>query len=161
MRYVLGDVGDDVYTAWAKMVQSNGGAPVTLPGDAIAIDTSSSTSVYQSFINAQALPAARYTVAQAQKLGLTTYDYTSSDGAFVYITAPDNVVQFVADNGVIVGGVAASAPAIAKGALSIVPDWLKQLQTGSQILVGVAVIGGGLYILSFLPRGNPPRRRRR
>lgn len=152
------DLGNyaDPYTQWVAMVQSNGGTPSILPGDAIAIDPTSSSSVFHSFINNQGLPAARYTVAQAKALGITSPDATSSDGQFVYVMAPDDVVTFVADNGIIVAGVAQSKLPPPK-----LPDWLQNIETGAKVVVGLGILGAGLYVFSFLPRGNPRPRSRR
>lgn len=146
------DDGSDPYTLWAAQVASMGGTATVLPGNAIAVDVSSSTSVYTSMINAQSLPAAKYSAAQATALGLTSPDYVSPDGSTYYFVAPGAVIDFVAQNGIVQSGVTASQPAIDKAAAASLPQWFKNLETAEKALIVIAVGGAAIYVLSVLPR---------
>lgn len=151
------------YTDWVAKIRAAGGVPTVLPTDAIAVDPFSNDTVYHSFLNAQSVPAAQYTTARATALGLFDLglvDLTSSDGRYAYVVAPDVVVAWVAQHG-ISDSVELSKPAIDKATENALPDWFKSLRTGAKWAVGLAIAGGGLYVLSYLPRGNPRPRSRR
>lgn len=148
------DSASDPYTEWVAQVKQLGGTATILPGDSVAVDTSSSKSVYMSMLNSQSVPAARYTPSQAAGLGLVSPDAQSADGTYVYYIAPDNVVAWVAANGITSSGVALSKPAIDKATEDALPEWYKQLRTAEKAVLVLAVAGAAFYVLSFLPRGN-------
>lgn len=145
--------GADPYSTWVAQIKSMGGAVTVLPGDLVAIDSSSSSSTFTSMANSQAIPAGKFTAAQATKLGLVAPDYVGPDGSY-YFAAPQDVIAYVANNGIQIGGLAQSAAAVAKGDLSVEPQWFKDLSQTARIVTGIAIAGGVLYGLSFLPRAR-------